>query len=93
MTAEPSDTDLLRQIVERLDRLDRRDRLRTWGGFFRSLLGIAPALFFLWAAWYGVTHIDDIIRKVAAESAKATAQYTQQQTSNFVEEMQKYFKR
>jgi hypothetical protein len=86
---DPSDLGAkLDAILLHMERLDRRDRLRTWGGLFRNLITILPVLFFLWSAWYIATHSAELIRTVADESARAAAKYTQQQSADFLKQMQ-----
>ncbi len=77
----------LDQILIHLERMDKRDKLRTWGSFARWLISLLPLLFFLWGAWYVVTHVDDVIRKVAEESAKQAAKVTQQQSANMMDKL------
>jgi hypothetical protein len=76
-------------ILLHLERMDRRDQLRTWGGLARSLIAIVPVLLFLWASWYATTHADQIIQKIAAESARQAAKYTEQQSESLMEQFRK----
>ncbi len=75
-------------MLHHLERMDRRDRLRTWGGFARGLFGLIPLAFFVVSAWYVTTHGDEIIRKVSEESAKAASKYAQEQSASFMEQFQ-----
>jgi len=65
--------DKLDAILVHLQNLDRRDRLRTWGGFFRGIISILPVLVFLYAAWYTTQHFNEILQTIASETAKQTA--------------------
>jgi hypothetical protein len=73
----------LNAILETLERLDRRDRWRTMGGFLRTIIGLIPLAIFLWFLWYGVTYSDQILEKLismTAEQVNKTAQQTLQPT-------------
>ena len=87
MTNAPLE-DKLDAILLHLEHLDRRDRLRTWGGLIRSLIVVIPTLVFLWGTWYAATHADEIIKKIAEESAKQAAKYTEQQSESFMKRVQ-----
>ena len=85
-TSPKSSTDeKLEEIVEHLRRLDRRDRLRTIGGFFRSLLGLIPLLFFIFSAWYIYEYSDELLKKITEEAAKQAAKYTEENATKFME--------
>ena len=75
-------------IIAHLDRMDRRDRLRTWGSFIRTLISLVPMLLFLWSLWYFASHVDDIIKKITQESAKAAAQYTEDKSGELMKQIQ-----
>lgn len=81
-----ADSDLLsavQEIRDHLARMDRRDRLRTVGGFFRSLLGLIPLFFVIYGAWYLYAHGQDVIGMIAEEAAKKASEATQGQFENF----------
>ncbi|OGJ56086.1 hypothetical protein A2706_02055 [Candidatus Peribacteria bacterium RIFCSPHIGHO2_01_FULL_51_35] len=77
-TSGNSTEDKLDEIVEHLRRLDRRDRLRTVGGFFRSIIGFIPMIVFLLGIWYVYNNTDDILRSITQEAAKQAAEYTKE---------------
>lgn len=74
----------LEEIVEHLRRMDRRDRLRTFGGFFRSLLGLIPMILFVLSAWYVYQNSDKLLKQITEEAAKQAAKYTEQSAGNFM---------
>lgn len=82
----------LDEVVEHLRRLDRRDRLRTIGGFVRSLFAIIPLIFFLWSAWYLVQHGDELMKKIANTAASSAADYTKQNTKSLYDEILNRYK-
>ena len=65
----------LEQILSHLERMDKRDRMRTWGGFFRSLIAMIPVFLLLWSVWFfykeGDKFLDKIITKTTEQAAKA----------------------
>lgn len=72
--AMPVDTsEKLDTIISHLERMDRRDRLRTIGGFVRSLITLVPAILFILSALYLYRNFDDVLERVTAESAKQAA--------------------
>jgi hypothetical protein len=64
-------------LISHLARMDRRDRLRTFGGFIRGLLGLIPLILLLLSTWYFYKHSAEIMQQVTEQSAKAAAKYTQ----------------
>ena len=85
-------------VEERLDlilgymaRADRRDRWRTLGGFFRSILTLLPVLFFLGSAWYVYLHGTDLLNVIIDRSAKSAASYSQQSTQGVVNQFKGFF--
>lgn len=67
----------LDEILVYLDRLDRRDRLRTWGGFIRGIIALIPIIILIWTTWYFFAHADEMMAKItryAAEQAAGMAQ-------------------
>jgi hypothetical protein len=73
-----STADKLDAILHHLERLDKRDRLRTWGGFVRSILGLIPTAILLLGAWYLYAHGDDLIVRLMKEATKQAAVLTGQ---------------
>ena len=63
-------------IVRHLERLDKRDRLRTWGGFVRAILGFIPLVIFIVSTWYLYNHADDILKKITEQAAEQALKMT-----------------
>lgn len=65
-------------IATYLERMDRRDKWRLWGGYVHSLLTLIPMLFFIWSTWYLYAHFDEIMgsmmRQAGANAAVSTGQ-------------------
>lgn len=81
-TAEPEKSveSQLDEILVHLRKMDKRDRMRTWGGFVRSLIALIPLLFVVWSAWYFMGHWSEIMKQVADQAASSAAEYTKKQS-------------
>ena len=74
MASDPlTNEDRLDEILLHLRRIDRRDRLRTWGGFFRSLFSLIPTLLLLFGLWYFYENGATIMQWITQETAKQAA--------------------
>ncbi|MBI3332086.1 hypothetical protein HYZ99_03970 [Candidatus Peregrinibacteria bacterium] len=62
--------DKLDLIVKHLERMDKRDRIRTWGGFVRTILGFIPLLIFIASVWYFYNNADAILKKITEQAAE-----------------------
>lgn len=65
-------------MVMHLERMDRRDKWRLWGGYIHSLFTLVPMIFFIWSTWYLYAHFDEIMgsmmRQAGANAAVSTGQ-------------------
>ncbi len=75
-------------VLAHLARMDKRDRLRTWGGLLRGIIAVIPLFLFLWSSVYLYQHGKEIISLIASESAKQAAQYSQGQGESLLQRMQ-----
>lgn len=93
--ASATTADKLDQILYHLDRMDRRDRLRTIGGFFRGILTLIPMLIFLFSMWYFYKYSDQILQKIAEQAAMQAAKFAQPSMDNseLMKQVEKYIKR
>lgn len=64
--------DQLEKILEHLDRMDRRDRLRMWAGFFRGIIGLIPIAVLLVSTWYCYVYGAQILEFVINQATSAT---------------------
>jgi len=78
----------LDRILLHLKHLDRRDRLRTIGGFFRGLIGLIPIAVLIFSIWYVYEYGDQLLEKIAQQAAKQAAAVTQQGTSSVLEQFE-----
>ncbi len=77
-------------IQEILEQMNHRDKLRTWGAFFRGLLSLIPLALVLLSTWYIYKNADFLLEKAAQEAAKQAAIYTQSQSQGLLDRMQKF---
>lgn len=87
-TVEPPKTveTQLDEILMHLRKMDKRDRIRTWGGFVRSLIALVPLVLVLWSGWYFAQHWDEIMKKVADTAASSAAEYTKKQSQGMLDQ-------
>ncbi len=78
-------------IILHLERIDRRDRLRMWGGVLHSLLTIVPIVFFAWSTWYLYAHFDEIMGAMMEQSAKSAAAATGQGYEDILRQLKTTF--
>jgi hypothetical protein len=74
--SQKSDCDtkeLLQTIVAHLEHIDRRDRIRLWGGLLRSIFSLIPAVIVLWTLWYVSENTDALLRKIAHVAVEVTS--------------------
>ena len=88
---------LSNDILERLDQmnvhlqnLDRRDRLRMVGSSIRSLISLGMLVFVIWSSVYLLYHMQDIIKIVTEETAKATMQYGKSGSVDLMKQLEQY---
>jgi len=77
--------DSVEQILEILKRMDRRDRLRTIGGFIRGILNLIPIIIVIFFTWYGIKYGDQLLEKITSMAAEQAGKVAQQSTmGNFL---------
>lgn len=87
-TVAASSTDeKLELIVHYLHRMDRRDRLRTVGGFARGILGLIPLALLIWSFWYFTQHGDEFMENITREAVRQSAEYSQ---GSLMEQLEQY---
>ena len=82
--------DKLDQILHHLAAMDKRDRLRTWGGFIKGIIGLVPAIVFIWGMWYFYQHGDDIMAKIAKTAAEQSSEGTKQGTEGLIVQIKNF---
>lgn len=79
----------LSEILEHLRRMDKRDRLRTWGAFFRSILHLLPVAILLWSVWFTVYHWDDVLQQITKAAAEQSELLMKQGSGDIESGLQK----
>lgn len=78
-------------MIACLQRMDKRDRIRTWGGFVRSLISLIPIALFVWSTWYFIAHSDEIMQKMTKYAAESAATMTKDNSAEFMQKIQLMF--
>lgn len=78
----------LDQIVAILERMNKRDRLRTWGGFFRTILHLIPLILILWSTWFAYAHWDELLKEISKAAAEQSAAVMKNQGGDFNKQLQ-----
>ena len=78
-------------IILHLARMDRRDRMRLWGGYVHSLLTIIPMVFFIWSTWYLYAHFDEIMGTMMQQAAGRAADSTGQSYDEVLRQIREAF--
>lgn len=89
---ETSIEEKMDQILVYLHHMDRRDRLRTAGGFIRGIIALVPLALFLWSAWYFYEHGDELMKQMTEQAAKSAAEYSQDQAGSLMEQLEQYMR-
>lgn len=87
----PKSTDgKLEEMLLHLRRMDQRDRMRMWGSSIKGIIGLIPALIFLYGSWYLMQNSDDILAKIAEEAAKQAAAVTEKSAGSIMEQFKNF---
>jgi hypothetical protein len=78
----------LDQIIGILERMNTRDKIRTWGGFVRSLLHLIPLIIVIWSAWFAYAHWDELLKEISKAAAEQSAAVMQSQGGAFSKDLQ-----
>lgn len=78
-------------MIWHLERMDRRDKMRMWGGALHSLLTIVPIVFFAWSTWYLYAHFDEIMSQMMRQSAQSAAEATGQSYDDVLKQIRETF--
>ncbi|MFH1444568.1 MAG: hypothetical protein ABIG34_04235 [Candidatus Peregrinibacteria bacterium] len=75
------------QILEILQRMDRRERLRTIGGFIRGIFSLIPIVIVIFFTWYTIKYGDQLLQKITSMAAEQAGRVAQQNAvSGFMKE-------
>ncbi len=73
-------------IVHYLHQMNSRDRLRTVGGFFKTLIGFIPIIIVVWSTWYFYKHGAEVMEQITKEAVKQSAEYSQESLMDQLEQ-------
>tara|TARA_Y100000310_G_C20498096_1_gene722554 strand:+ start:338 stop:646 length:309 start_codon:yes stop_codon:yes gene_type:complete len=79
--------DKLDIIIENLRRMDKRDRLRTIGGFFKGIISMIPIIIMLVSIWYVYAHGDKLLQKITQQAAQEAANITGDSAGKLMEQI------
>ncbi|MBT4120179.1 MAG: hypothetical protein HOG89_02765 [Candidatus Peribacter sp.] len=82
--------DKLDQIIEHLQNIDRRDKLRMRAGFIKGLIGIIPGIAFIVGLWYFYNHGDEVMARIAKTAAEQAMEATKQGTDGLLQQLQNF---
>jgi len=88
----PTVEEYLEEIVYRLERLDKRDKMRTYGSVFKSAIMVIPTVVLLLSLWYVYERGDDLLQQIIDRTMSAAASQTQSQSQDFIRQLQQYMK-
>jgi len=88
-----STNDKLDEIIEHLRLMDKRDRLRTIGGFIKGIIGLIPIIVLIGSIWWAYKYGDQLLEKIAQQAAKQAAIVTEQQGSEAIKQLENFFVR
>lgn len=74
-----------------LEKMNARDRLRTWGGFVRGMIGLVPLIILVWSTWYFIQHGPELMKMIANQAASSAAEYTKGQGQSMVDQLMKEY--
>lgn len=87
---ELSTEEKIDKVLLHLEHLDKRDRLRTWGGLVKGLVSIVPVLAFIYGLWYFSQNGDAFLEKIAKTAAEQAAAVTTQGTNSIMEQLKNF---
>ena len=78
-------------MIAYLHRMDKRDRIRTWGGFVRSIISLIPIILLLWSTWYFIEHSDEMMKKMTRYAAESAASMTKDNSAEVMQQIKLMF--
>lgn len=88
----PTDQKLDR-IVDILERMNKRDKMRTWGGFVRTIIHFIPLIILIWSVWFTYYHWDELLQEISRAAAEQSAAMLQDQGGDFSKQLQEQMER
>lgn len=85
----PTTEGKLEEILVHMRKMDARDRLRTWGGFFRSLISFIPIIILVWSTWYFFVNGDKFMEKITDLAAQKAKEVSEEQAGSMTEQLRR----
>ena len=82
--------DKLDIIIQHLENIDKRDRLRMRAGFIRGVFGLIPTIAFIAFAVYFYQHGDEVMAKIAKTAAEQALEATKAGTDGIIQQLQNF---
>ncbi len=93
MPKMPATDDKLDIIIAHLERFEKREKLKMWGGFIRNLIALIPIIIFLAATWYTVTNADKLLQKITSLAAEQAARVASQNANGLIDQFNNFIKK
>ncbi len=84
-----TDSETLSAMLSEIQALNRRDRLRTIGGFFRGMLAIVPTAIFIYGLWYFSANQDSVMKYIMDHAATSASEFATKANQQLMNEFQK----
>ncbi|MBU0767004.1 hypothetical protein KKF55_04470 [Patescibacteria group bacterium] len=75
-------------IIDHLEAMDHRDRLRTIGGTIKGMISMIPIIILVGSMWYFYKYGDQLLEKIAQQAAKQAAIVTEQKGSAVIQKFE-----
>ena len=85
----PTNDERMDRIMHALERMDHRDRLRTYSAIVHGIISFIPTLLLLGSLWYLYAHGAELLKQMTTEATKQAAGYSAQQGGDLLKEFQK----
>jgi hypothetical protein len=80
-----NDSERLDRILMHIQRIDSRDKMRTWGGFLKSIITIG---LIVWSTWYFYVHGEELMTKIAETAANQAKKASESQAQDIMLQFQ-----
>lgn len=77
-------------IIQHLENIDRRDKLRMRAGFIKGLISIIPTIAFIAGIWYFYQYGDEVMAKIAKTAAEQAMEATKSGAGGLMQQWQNF---
>jgi len=78
----------LDRIIDILELMNKRDKMRTWGGLVRTIIHFIPLIILIWSVWFTYAHWDEMLREISRSAAEQSAAMMQKTGSGWTQQFQ-----